>query len=183
MGQSQILPIEKTQEEDDEFFDAKDEWPSVEQATPDITDLSMSSGQLPKITPWDSTTTSPTRTFEPTATFELSEKDRNELEKLIIRLIELVILPHIVLMSKEPQSVYSKFLDKYKLYGELRDNHIKELESKHDNPRIKDDPIWSNEIARKDIINSYKEATDIDNSQILQYFYKKILDKEYQIDE
>ena len=86
-------------------------------------------------------------------------------------------------MSKEPQSVYSKFLDKYKLYDELRDNHIKELESKYDNPWIKDDPIWSNEIARKDIINSYKEATDIDNSQILQYFYKKILDKEYQIDE
>ena len=55
----------------------------------------MSSGQLPK------------------ATFELSEEDRNELEKLIIRLIELVILPHTVLMSKEPQSVYSKFLDKY----------------------------------------------------------------------
>ena len=105
LGQSTTLPVEKTPEEDEdedeEFFDAKnDEWPSVEQAKSDITDLSMSSGQLPKITPWDSTwdltTTSPTRTFEPTATFELSEEDRNELEKLYIRLIELIILPHIV---------------------------------------------------------------------------------------
>ena len=86
-------------------------------------------------------------------------------------------------MSKEPQSNYSKFLDKYNIYTKLRDAHIDGLDSADDEPWITNDPIWKNRNTRDFIIKSYTESTDIDNSQILQYFYKKILDKEYQVDE
>ena len=113
----------------------------------------------------------------------VSEEDTATFEKLIHNLIELVILPHIVLMSKEPQSNYSKFLDKYNIYTKLRDAHIDGLDSADDEPWITNDPIWKNRNTRDFIIKSYTESTDIDNSQILQYFYKKILDKEYQVDE
>ena len=44
------------------------------------------------------------------------------------------------------------------------------------------DPIWKQSNAIDSIINSYEESTDIDNSQILAYFYDKVLPKEFQID-